>query len=273
MGFENVGRVWTTKSFYEYVKAELGKPPAWIKAICLHHTAEPSLAQRPSGFSIQHIKNIESFYRNTLNWSTGPHLFVDDNEIFGMCDLRKRGTHAVSFNGSSLGIEVLGFYDKGKESPHSGRGLSCWTTAARGTRVLLDWLGLPLNEDTILFHRDDPETKKSCPGTAVTKDWFLQLVAEVSLSAPVSMHERPAIVAPLADSEIIYRGSAWYAPISRYLAAKGVSAQTVKTNLKRSGKRVTYAGDELEGAFYDKDSETTWAPVREIEEALRKQTA
>ena len=29
---------------------------------------------------------------------------------------------------------------------------------------------------TVKFHRDDPRTSKSCPGTKVSKEWFLNLV-------------------------------------------------------------------------------------------------
>ena len=90
MGFKNVGRVWTPASLAEYL--ETRKVPGWVKSITLHHTAAPSLAQRPNGFTIQHIRNIEDYYRRPKSqggaggWSSGPHLFIDEDEVFGMCD-------------------------------------------------------------------------------------------------------------------------------------------------------------------------------------------
>jgi len=57
------------------------------------------------------IANIRDYYKNDLLWSAGPHLFIDEDEIYGMCDLRKKGVHAVSFNKTAIGIEVLGDYD------------------------------------------------------------------------------------------------------------------------------------------------------------------
>lgn len=173
MGYENVGRVWTPESLGQYL-ATIDKPD-WCEAITLHHTADPSLADRPKGFTIRHIENIRDYYINKKGWSAGPHLFIDEDQIFGMCDLRKNGVHAISFNSYAIGIEVLGNYDS--EDPKSGRGLACWQTAAAAVRVLLPWLGFDANLETILFHRDDEETDKSCPGTLVEKDWVLALIA------------------------------------------------------------------------------------------------
>lgn len=128
MGFENVGKVWTPQGLQELL-GTLTKPD-WCDSVTLHHTAAPSLAQRPDGFNAQHIKNIQSYYQNQLGWSSGPHLFVDDDQLWGMCDFRRKGIHAVSFNKRSIGIEVLGDYDS--ESAKTGRGLDCWKTAAAG---------------------------------------------------------------------------------------------------------------------------------------------
>jgi len=172
MGFENVGRVWNPKTLEEYLSTI--KKPDWCKAITLHHTGVPSLVQRPQGLNIGMIANIRDFYKNDNGWSAGPHLYIDEDEIYGLCDLRKKGVHAISFNKIAIGIEVLGWYDK--EDPKTGRGLACWQTAAGAVRVLLNWLNLEPNEDTVLFHRDDPETCGTCPGTLVEKEWVIDLV-------------------------------------------------------------------------------------------------
>jgi hypothetical protein len=61
-------------------------------------------------------------------------------------------------------------------NPGTGRGLACWNHATAAARLLLDWLGLKANAKTVLFHRDDPKTEKTCPGTNVSKDWVLEIV-------------------------------------------------------------------------------------------------
>ena len=134
MSYNNVGKVWTPDSFGEYLKTL--KKPDWAKAVCLHHTAAPSLAQRPKGFTIQHIENMRDFYKG-MGWKSGPHLYTDEDQIFGMTPLTETGVHAVSFNRSAIGIEALGFYSKGQENPISGRGLQVWQTTSWVTVNLL----------------------------------------------------------------------------------------------------------------------------------------
>ena len=261
MGFENVGRVWTPQSLREYLTS-LGPAPDWIQAICLHHTGAPSLSQRPRGLTAQHLENIASFYRNEKGWSTAPHLFVDDDQVFGMCDLRRKGIHAASFNAKAIGIEVLGDYDV--EDPLSGRGQACWTLAAEVTRLLLDWLGLKANERTVLFHRDDPKTSKSCPGRKVRKEWILQLIGGASLQSPSPADERPSLTIPW--EQWTYRGKYWCVPVYAYMAAMGEEGTTIKAQLRGMNGEFFYGNHELEGAFYE--NEATWAPVRELHEIL-----
>lgn len=171
MGFELVGRVFDIANFEQYLTTV---DLSWADSVCIHHTAAPSLEQRPVGFKLEHMVNLEDYYKNKLGWSTGPHLFADEEQIFGMSSLWRRGVHAVSFNHRSIGIECLGNYDE--EDPKSGRGLACMRNTAIATGLLLDAMGLPANDETVLFHRDDPASSKTCPGKKVDKDWFLSLI-------------------------------------------------------------------------------------------------
>src|SRR5205085_997529 len=88
--------------------------------IALHNTALPSLAQRPDGLTPQHIQNLVGYYRDSLGWSAGPHLFVDDRKIWVFTPLTTPGVHSPSWNRIALGIEMLGNYES--ESFNSGRG-------------------------------------------------------------------------------------------------------------------------------------------------------
>src|SRR5579871_1910224 len=103
MGFGNVGQVWNLASFEGYLNGLTLKQ--W-SGVTIHHTAAPSLAQRPTGLTVQHIRNMQSFYESAPNnWSSGPHLYTDEDQIFGMCPLNEQGVHAVSFNRTYLGLE------------------------------------------------------------------------------------------------------------------------------------------------------------------------
>lgn len=263
MGFENTGRVWTPSTFAPYLTTIT--PPTWAKSITLHHTGAPSLAQRPNGFAAQHLANLEHFYKVDRGWSSAPHLFIDDDQIWGMCALTKRGIHAVSFNSSSIGIEVLGDYNT--ESPRSGRGLDCWRTAAQATRQLATWLNIPITPETILFHRDDPETKKTCPGTKVDKTWVISLINNAAPPAPGPVLEpttKPALDVTLANNQWRFAGERWCIPVRAYLLKRGVPDATIAANLKKQGTQFFYGAELLEGAFYDIPTSSTWAPVHEL---------
>ena len=175
MSYSNVGKVWDAQGFADY----LASLPAlgWAKAVCVHHTAYPDLAMRPKGWTIQHMRNLADYYGKQLGWSAGPHLFTDEDQIFGLSPLNAPGTHAKSFNRYAIGIEMLGNYDK--DDPESGRGAEVLRTSIECVAVLLKKLGLEATEETILFHRDDPKTTKTCPGGKVGKLWFVSEVARV----------------------------------------------------------------------------------------------
>lgn len=248
--FENVGLVWTPESLRDYLK---GRPrPAWCKGITLHHTGAPSLATRPKGLLITHIHNMRDYYKTPVpeigkgSWGTGPHLFVDEDQGFGMTPFEFQGTHARSFNATHIGIEVLGDYDS--EQPGSGRGLECWTNAVAFVRVLLDWLNLPTS--AVNFHRNDPKTPKTCPGTRVTLPFVVDMLSG-RIAAPTR------ITGP--DFE-------WL---------------RVATFLEKNGKPLTllhaengmvFLGDtRLERVRYDKDEKATFAGRKELEDWLARQ--
>lgn len=151
------------------------KWPSWKPSlVVIHHCAAPSLAQRPNGFLSQHMLNLQDFYESK-GWSAGPHLFTDDDQIWTFSPMTSRGVHAVSFNATGIGIEMLGDYDS--EDPWSGRGLAVLTTTAKAAKAILARLGL--TPAAIRFHRDDPKTSKTCPGKKIRKEQFLELMARV----------------------------------------------------------------------------------------------
>jgi hypothetical protein len=249
MSYANVGKVWSLESFDAYL-ASIEKP-SWCKGVCLHHTAAPSLSMRPQGLLSQHIRNMESFYK-TKEWSAGPHFFIDENEIFGMTPPNLRGIHAVSFNSSTIGIEVLGDYDT--DFHDRGRGLECWKTAAATTAKILNWLNLEPNYNTVLFHRDDPRTTKTCPGNRVQKRWVLDLIR----AADTNSLDCKTVRNPVNEMQFV--------KVAEYLQnVRNYSSGDITRLLKRDSDGLFYFGNEwLENAYYDAKQQATVAPISEL---------
>lgn len=142
--------------------------------VTVHHTAVPRLSQRPNGFSPDHLQNLRTFYEREKGWSGAPHVFLDDQPegIIVFQRLDRRGVHAASFNARSWGLEMLGNYDL--EPFDSGRGASVRALAIQTVALLCERIGAPAH--SVRFHREDPKTNKTCPGTGVDKAAFVREV-------------------------------------------------------------------------------------------------
>lgn len=217
----------------------------WVKGVVLHHTWLPDLAMRPQGFQAQHIENIVDFYKQK-GWNRGPHGFVDEDQIWGMTPFEEKGIHAVSFNQTHIGIEVLGNYDR--DLPNEGRGLLCWQIALKCVDLLFERLAIPPTSSNILFHRDDPKTNKTCPGTLVKKEWILATLASIRQDRLRGYNAEP--------------------PPTRVGVATYCRERNRKCELSVRDGFMFLNGIHLRTAIYDKAEECTFATVTDIDNAL-----
>lgn len=140
--------------------------------IVLHNTGIPSLAQRPTGLTMQHIRNLESFYRDKQKWSGGPHLFIDDRQIWVFTPLTVSGVHSPSWNKVAFGVEMLGDY--AIEDFNSGRGAQVRDNAVAAIASLSACTGI--DPVSMRLHREDKATTHICPGAKVNKIDFITRV-------------------------------------------------------------------------------------------------
>lgn len=155
-----IGKFLAPSDFAAYVQ-NASKIGNWKpKGITVHHTGAPSLAQRPHGFTEQHMLNIKWGYENERGWRSGPHFFVDQNGIWVFVDPSYPGIHAASFNSTHHGLEMLGDYDVEFVNTR------VLHHAAVCMRACMDAWGY----DEYNFHRDDPKTTKTCPGKRVSRE-------------------------------------------------------------------------------------------------------
>jgi hypothetical protein len=170
-----IGKAFTIETFRDYVGG-LSWDEWTPDFIVLHHTAVPSLAQRLNGFNVASMSGLQRYYRDEMGWSAGPHLFVDDQSagIWVFTPLTTPGVHAKSFNGRSLGLEMLGNYDV--EDFDAGRGALVRENAVAAIAILSKTLGI--DPDSMMCHRDEPSTSKTCPGNNVDEVAFIRAVKE-----------------------------------------------------------------------------------------------
>jgi len=144
--------------------------------LALHNTWRPTLAQRPNGFTKTHINNLVGWYRDEQiekdtgkrlkgPWKGGPHLFVDDHQIWAFTPLTVQGRHSPSWNNIAIGIEMLGDYEV--EDFDTGRGLKVRRNAVAAMASLCEVLDF--KPEDIRLHKEDTGTDHKCPGRNVEK--------------------------------------------------------------------------------------------------------
>ena len=176
--FPIVGRCFKRNEFIKYVKwVRENESYTWNPSgITMHHTGYPDLPLRPDGFTEQHMLNMRHGYINDKGWKHGPHIFADDHGIWVFNPLSIRGVHAVSYNASRYGIEMLGNFDRAEEFNHQ-RGVASRANGKFAAAVLMKYAGISTAK--LNFHRHDPETSKSCPGSRVDFSNFEDEVLEI----------------------------------------------------------------------------------------------
>lgn len=185
---EIIGKKLSRKEFTAYIADKnFGSLPP--DKIVLHHTWRPTKEQWKGEASIEGLKN----YYEGIRWSDGPHIFVAEDGIWLFTDMYNVGIHAGKLNATwmkdgktyemykpprevknpklicySIGVEVVGDYD-----------IDLWSgeTKKNALHVISELCKiLKIGNDKIFYHSD--VSSKSCPGTAIKKEWLFKELEE-----------------------------------------------------------------------------------------------
>ncbi|HHW39031.1 MAG TPA: N-acetylmuramoyl-L-alanine amidase [Bacillales bacterium] len=138
-----------------------------INHIQIHHTWEP----RKSDYKGEStIVSMWRYHTETRGWQDiGQHFTVaPDGLIWDGRPLEKDPAGITGYNRGGIMFEMIGNFDKGEETLE-GKQLDAIIAAVR---VLLTKFKLSMND--IVFHRE--HSPKTCPGTGITREWFLNQV-------------------------------------------------------------------------------------------------
>ena len=124
----------------------------------------------------QRMVNLRDYYENTMGWSAGPHAFVDGVSIWVFTDFNVKGVHSPSWNGTRLGIEMVGDY--ATESDETGMGAKVMELTVALFGECHTFFGWEPNNDKIKLHKEDPNTTHDCPGKNIVKSEFVNDVTQ-----------------------------------------------------------------------------------------------
>jgi N-acetylmuramoyl-L-alanine amidase len=158
--------------------------------VVLHNTGVPKLSEWHKTSGATRMKNLEHYYRDTMKWSGGPHLFVADDYIWAFTHLNVPGTHSPSWNRVAWGVEMVGDYDSEALNSHV-RANTIRALAALHLKAGLD-------PGTLRLHKEDPQTThKHCPGKHVSKGDIVHAVRHyLDCTKVIREASRPSIPGP-----------------------------------------------------------------------------
>lgn len=204
--FAYIGEARTVEQFASYCASyHFGSTPPDF--VVIHHTANPDASWAPlssnpktkwdrseAGATEAQIKvkrkaqldGVMRYYRDTMGWLAGPHLFVDERWIWLFTPMYDVGIHAKAGNSYrdskkklhySIGVEVIGYYEKQVWSPAVARnvGMALAILRKRLGTFSLDYRPGPTNTPaahvgSLSSHRD--YNKPACPGKAITEQYY-----------------------------------------------------------------------------------------------------
>ena len=155
---------------------ETAPPRRDIRELILHHTYAPTAADY-NGHSTW--EGIDRYHQQVRGWSDiGYHIGIaPDRSIWLLRPVTRSGAHANYHNRHSIGVTMIGNYDRGHDDP------TVIAPSAAQVMALL-CLRYQLTERDVNFHRDF--ANKSCPGSAVARCWIRGLVANA-----IARHQTP----------------------------------------------------------------------------------
>ncbi len=158
--------------------------------VVVHNTSAPRLSQWHSTPGAQRMQNLQSYYRDQMKWSAGPHLFVADDLIWVFTPLTTSGIHSPSWNAISWGVEIVGEYE---DEIFGGQIKS---NSVEALTSLHQKLGL--DPQHLRFHKEDPlTTHKSCPGRSVVKPDLIAAIEARLVSLNPGEHLQQAAAADI----------------------------------------------------------------------------
>ncbi len=139
--------------------------------VVLHNTFIPKLSQWHQVSGQRRMQGLQSYYRDQMHWSAGPHLFIANDLIWVFTPLTTSGIHSPSWNAISWGVEMVGDYSSEPFGP------AVRNNAVSALASLHQLVGLDPN--TLHFHKEDPNTThKECPGKNVVKADMIQAIVD-----------------------------------------------------------------------------------------------
>lgn len=224
---------------------------AWRpRYVVMHHTGAPDLKTwngwqtRPKPVTDeQWMLNLQKYYEG-LGWQRAPQFFFTPRNFCVLSLPTARGTHAVSFNANSWGVECVGDFDR---EPFDGPVRDRYVEGLAALHLAAGLQLAPFERAVrgLHFHRDDPLTSKTCPGKNVLVSIVIDLVQARMNAMTAGDHPEEQIVAAPAAATRVGTVKVPAGDTLNVRAAASAKAPLLAT--LKPGERVSILGDAKNG--------------------------
>ncbi len=134
----------------------------------IHHTWKPNHKDFNGKNHLELQNAMANYHINTLHWSDiGQHLTLmpDGKYVTGRAFDRNPAS-IKGWNTGAFAIEMLGDFDNGHDELAK--------VQLDHILYIANYFGNKYGFDKVKFHREGPNVKKTCPGTSVIKNTFIE---------------------------------------------------------------------------------------------------
>lgn len=147
-----------------------------------HHTWRPTVHDYHQVGGAATVRGVTRYHVQVRGWSdNGYHIMIGPDGRIWLCrPMRRSGAHCVGRNHDSIGVSLIGNYDRGHDQFWGSQGAE---TLFRVLALLCRRFDLPVSR----VRPHSAYAAKTCPGTSATDRWgeFLQEVqAAMTLIKP-----------------------------------------------------------------------------------------
>ena len=137
--------------------------------LIIHHSASP-IHQSFVAINAYHTRKWN--FISKLGFGCGYHYVItSDGELHQAREDNEAGAHAIGRNFDSIGICVVGWFDKGHDKLPTQK-----QQDSLGELLSKKMAEYSIPRDKVLFHRDMEGVSKSCPGYNITHDLINNLL-------------------------------------------------------------------------------------------------
>lgn len=209
------------------------------------------------------INNLENYFENDQHWSSGPHAFVWQDVVWAFTPFNQKGTHSPSWNGISIGIEMIA--DFSIEDDENGFGLKIKNNTIALTAMLCEKLGLDPNV-AIKLHKEDKKTTHDCPGSHIAVDKQKMIDAVLEYMGHGGEHTNEPVKVPKSRTGLVNVSVNDFLNVRKNSSASAAIIVKLKLN-----EPVTILNEAMNGStkwFYIdwKNVDKGWVAARYIKE-------